>query len=147
MVALTIDNNNIQVPEGTTILEAARKIGIRIPTLCACSELHHTPGACRVCVVEVERSRTLVASCVYPVTEGMRIKTNSERVRRARRCVVELLLSDHPQDCNSGSSDRRCNHVVKDEFETYPLPLTVCCSINTGGGVYTGFDRAELRVR
>jgi len=100
MVTLTIDGQEIQVPEGTTVLEAARSCGIHIPTLCAMPELHHTPGACRVCVVEVERARNLVASCVYPVAEGMKVKTNSERVRKARRAVVELLLSDHPADCN-----------------------------------------------
>jgi iron-only hydrogenase group A len=104
MITLTIDNRKVQVPEGTTIVEAAREIGVRIPTLCALPELNHTPGSCRVCVVEVERSRTLVASCVYPVAEGMKVKTNSERVRRARRTVVELLLSDHPQDCDSSPS-------------------------------------------
>ncbi len=108
MVTLTIDNREVQVPEGTTILEAAREVGIRIPTLCALPELNHTPGACRVCVVEVERSRTLVASCVYPVAEGMKVKTNSERVRRGRRAVVELLLSDHPQDCTICQKHGHC---------------------------------------
>jgi iron-only hydrogenase group A len=100
MVTLTIDNREVEAPEGATILEAARLAGIMIPTLCAYPELHHTPGACRVCVVEVERSRTLVASCVFPVAKGMKVKTNSERVRKARKRVIEFLLSDHPQDCN-----------------------------------------------
>ncbi|RJP66492.1 MAG: 4Fe-4S dicluster domain-containing protein [Candidatus Abyssobacteria bacterium SURF_17] len=108
MVTLTIDNCKVQVPDGTTILEAARTAGIRIPTLCALPELNHTPGACRVCVVEVDRSRTLVASCVYPVAEGMKVKTNSERVRRARRSVVEFLLSDHPADCNICQKHEHC---------------------------------------
>ncbi len=100
MVTLTIDDQEVQVPEGTTILEAARSIGINIPTLCSMPEINHYPGACRVCVVEVDRVRNLVASCVYPVAKGMKVKTNSERVRRARKSVVEFLLSDHPQDCN-----------------------------------------------
>jgi iron-only hydrogenase group A len=100
MVTLTIDNRQVEVPDGATILEAAKSAGIMIPTLCAYPELHHTPGACRVCVVEVERSRTLVASCVFPVANGMKVKTNSERVRKARKRVIEFLLSDHPQDCN-----------------------------------------------
>ncbi|MBI4832747.1 MAG: iron hydrogenase small subunit [Candidatus Lindowbacteria bacterium] len=108
MVTLTIDNCKAKVPDGATILEAARSIGIRIPTLCALQELNHTPGACRVCVVEIERSRTLVASCVYPVAEGMKVRTNSERVRRARRSVVEFLLSDHPQDCNICQKHEHC---------------------------------------
>ncbi len=108
MVNLTIDNQKMQVPEGTTILEAAQKIGIQIPTLCAHLELKHTPGACRVCMVEVDRSRTLVASCVYPVSEGMKVKTNSERVRRSRETVIELLLSDHPQDCTICQKNGHC---------------------------------------
>ncbi|MBU3915281.1 [FeFe] hydrogenase, group A, partial [bacterium] len=83
-----------------TILEAAKKIGVSIPTLCTLPEIHHAPGACRVCIVEVARSRTLVASCVYPVAAGMKVKTNSSRVIKARRDIVEFLLSDHPQDCN-----------------------------------------------
>jgi ferredoxin len=96
MVALTIDNLAVEVPEGTTILEAARSVGIHIPSLCTIPEIHHSPGACRVCVVEVDRARTLVASCVYPVANGMKVKTNSRRVREARERVIEFLLSDHP---------------------------------------------------
>jgi iron-only hydrogenase group A len=108
MVTLTIDNRQVQVPEGTTILEAAHTIGVHIPTLCAMPELHRTPGACRVCVVEVERSRTLVASCVYPVANGMKVYTNTERVRRARQDVIEFLLSDHPQDCTICQKHGHC---------------------------------------
>jgi len=108
MVTLTIDTQKVQVPAGTTILEAARKIGVNIPTLCANTEINHTPGACRVCVVEVERSRTLVASCVYPVAEGMKVKTNSTRVRKARETVMEFLLSDHPQDCTVCQKNQNC---------------------------------------
>ena len=100
MVALTIDNLTVEVPEGTTILEAANSVGIQIPSLCTLPEIHHNPGACRVCMVEVDRARTLVASCVYPAANGMKVKTNSRRVREARQRVIEFLLSDHPQDCN-----------------------------------------------
>jgi len=127
MVTLTIDNHEVKVPEGTTILEAAGEIGIRIPTLCAMPEINHTPGACRVCVVEIERSRTLVASCVYPVGEGMKVKTNSERVRRARRSVVEFLLSDHPQDCNICQKNGHCELQAVAELvgvRTIRVPLT-----------------------
>lgn len=100
MVNLTIDGRQVAVEQGTTILQAARTIGIEIPSLCALHEIGHTPGSCRVCVVEVDRARSLVASCVYPVAEGMKVKTNTARVRRARKTVVEFLLSDHPTDCN-----------------------------------------------
>jgi len=109
MVKLTIDNREVEVPDGTTVLEAARKAGVYIPTLCAYAELHHFPGACRVCLVEVDRARSLVASCVYPVAPGMKVKTNSERVRRARMAVVELLLSDHPWECNICQKNGACD--------------------------------------
>ena len=91
LINLTIDNTKVQVEPGTTILEAARKIGIKIPTLCAWTEIHHTPGACRVCLTEVDGQRSLIASCVFPVNEGMVVHTNTERVRMARKMVVELL--------------------------------------------------------
>jgi iron-only hydrogenase group A len=99
-VNLTIDNLQVQVAPGTTILEAAKQVGIRIPTLCAWREIGHTPGACRVCLTEVEGQRSLVASCVFPVTEGMVVRTNTDRVRAARKMVVEMLLANHPTECN-----------------------------------------------
>ncbi len=108
MITLSIDNREVSVPDGTTILEAAKSLGIHIPTLCACAEIKHTPGACRICLVEVERSRTLVASCVYPVAAGMKVKTNTERVRKARRTMMELLLSDHPQECTICQKEGDC---------------------------------------
>lgn len=98
----------MEVEEGITILEAAKSAGIKIPTLCAWTEIEHTPGACRVCVTEVEGQRSLVASCVFPVDDGMVIRTNSERVRQARKMVVELLLSDHPAECNSCVRSGNC---------------------------------------
>lgn len=99
-VTVTINNIKIEIEEGSTILEAAQSAGISIPTLCAWPEIGHTPGACRVCVSEVEGMPSLVASCVYPVRDGMVVHTNTERVRNARRMVVELLLADHPPECN-----------------------------------------------
>ena len=99
-VTVTINNIKIEIEEGSTILEAAQSAGISIPTLCAWPEIGHTPGACRVCVTEVEGMPSLVASCVYPVRDGMVVHTNTERVRNARRMVVELLLADHPPECN-----------------------------------------------
>jgi NADH-quinone oxidoreductase subunit G len=100
LVTLTIDDKKVSVEAGTTILEAAKKIGIKIPTLCAWPEINHRPGACRVCMTEVNGQRSLIASCVFPASEGMVVKTNTERVRMARKMVVELLLSNHPAECN-----------------------------------------------
>jgi NADP-reducing hydrogenase subunit HndD len=104
MVQLTINNQPVEVPEGTTILHAARKMGVRIPTLCYVERLQAI-GACRVCVVEIEGMINLASSCAMPVTQGMKVHTNTRRVREARRLVVELLLSEHDGDCQT--CDRR----------------------------------------
>ncbi|HHY46754.1 MAG TPA: 2Fe-2S iron-sulfur cluster binding domain-containing protein [Firmicutes bacterium] len=106
-VKLTIDGREIEAEQGSTVLEAARQAGIDIPTLCYHPAVGPS-GACRVCVVEVERAKTLVASCVYPVAEGLVVKTNSARVRNARKTVVELLISTHPQDCLCCDRNGRC---------------------------------------
>lgn len=98
MYQITIDNLQTEVEPGTTILEAARTLQIDIPTLCYLE--HYEPlGACRLCLVEVEGAKNLVASCSTPVRDGMKAKTNSARVRDARRTVIELLLSEHEGDC------------------------------------------------
>ena len=103
MINLTIDNKPIQVPEGTTILKAARMNGIDIPTLCYFEldgmKFENKPGGCRVCVVEVKGRRNLAPACATDVMEGMEVLTHSARVINARKTVVELILSDHPNDC------------------------------------------------
>ncbi|MDX9746118.1 MAG: NADH-dependent [FeFe] hydrogenase, group A6 [Syntrophales bacterium] len=108
LVNLKIDNIDVQAKAGTTILQAARQVGIVIPTLCAWTEINHTPGACRVCMVEVDGQRSLIAACVFPVGEGMVVRTNSARVRTARKMVVELLLSNHPLECNYCNRNGNC---------------------------------------
>jgi NADH dehydrogenase/NADH:ubiquinone oxidoreductase subunit G len=97
-VRVTINGTQMSGREGMTILELARENGIDIPTLCYISELSPT-GACRVCVVEVEGSRTLVGSCHTPITEGMVIYTDSPRVLETRKIIVELLLASHCGSC------------------------------------------------
>lgn len=98
MVRLTIDGRTVQVPEGTTILEAARWLGIRIPTLCHVEGLEAS-ASCFVCAVQVEGRRTLAPACGMPVADGMRVTTESPEVRSARKTALELLLSDHAGDC------------------------------------------------
>ena len=107
MVNLTINGKAVSVPEGTTILEAAQSIGIRIPTLCYLKDINAI-GACRVCVCEVKGARSLVASCVYPVAEGMEVTTNSKRVMDSRKTTVELILSDHDKECLSCVRSQNC---------------------------------------
>jgi NADH dehydrogenase/NADH:ubiquinone oxidoreductase subunit G len=97
-IKVTINGSRVSGREGMTILELAQENGIDIPTLCHSAELSPI-GACRVCVVEVEGSRTLVGSCYTPITEGMVIHTHSPKVLKARRVTVELLLSSHCGSC------------------------------------------------
>jgi predicted molibdopterin-dependent oxidoreductase YjgC len=97
-VTFTINSKTIEAEEGQTVLKAAQAVGIPIPTLCYHRDLTPT-GNCRICVVEIEKQRFLQAACVFPVTEGMVVRTQSERVIRSRRRTLELMLANHPQDC------------------------------------------------
>ena len=107
MINLKINNIPVCVPEGSTILEAARSIGIKIPTLCHMKELSEL-GACRVCVVEVKGMKSLVAACEYPAMEGMEVQTSTKRVFSSRKTTIELILSDHRKDCLSCERNTNC---------------------------------------
>lgn len=97
-IKVTVDNITVTVPEGSTLLDAAHKAGIDIPTLCYLREINEI-GACRMCVCEVEGARALVAACVFPCTDGMVAHTNTEKIKEYRRKTLQLILSDHDQDC------------------------------------------------
>jgi len=120
-VSLWIDGRETFVEEGTTILEAARKIGIDIPHLCH-EERLSPPSSCRLCLVEVKGVENLVASCSYPVREGMEVKTSTERVKRARRLIMELIISNHPLDCMTCEKSGDCR------LEKYAYELGVSSS-------------------
>ncbi|MHB1456106.1 MAG: NADH-dependent [FeFe] hydrogenase, group A6 [Armatimonadota bacterium] len=107
MINLTIDGKPVSVPEGTSIMKAAETIGVKVPRLCYHPRLS-IEGACRVCVVEVEGIRSLVASCAYPVADGMNIKTITPEIREIRRDIVELLIDNHPMDCQCCERDGNC---------------------------------------
>ena len=98
MINLTIDGIEVEVNKGDYILDAAKKAHVHIPTLCNVEGLSPT-GACRMCVVELEDSGRIVTSCSFPAEEGMKVMTNSPKIRRARKTIVELLLANHPDDC------------------------------------------------
>ena len=106
-ITLKIDNREISVPKGTTILEAARELGIDIPTLCYMNLkdlcIKNAPASCRICVVEVDGRKNLAPSCATRCENGMNVHTNTMRVLNARRTVLELMLSDHPSDCQTNS--------------------------------------------
>jgi len=106
-VSVEIDGIEAKVPMGATILKAAEQVGIRIPTLCHHEDLC-VAGVCRICVVEVEGQRTLQAACAYPVTQPIKIKTHSPKVRRARRHILDLLLSKHYGECYTCARNNNC---------------------------------------
>lgn len=107
MAQITINGKAIEARDGMTILEAAAEHNIKIPNLCYLKDKHKI-GSCRICVVEVEGAKGLQASCVTQVANGMVIHTNSARVRRARKVLYELILSDHPKDCLNCGRNRHC---------------------------------------
>ena len=124
LINLSIDGKEIQVPQGTTILEAARKAGIDIPTLCFLKEINEV-GDCRMCIVEVEGRRGFTTSCITKAEEGMVVHTNTKELQESRKVVLDLILSNHKIDCltcvRSGNCElqelaRRFN-VTKIEFE------------------------------
>ncbi len=132
MVNLKINNIPVTVPAGSTILQAAKSANIEIPTLCYLKDVNCI-GACRICIVEIKGRGTLVASCVYPVEEGMEVLTNTPKVRSSRKTTLELLLSNHRKKCLSCVKSNNCElqrlaleyGVDEDRFptdENYPEP-------------------------
>ena len=125
MVNLTIDGIKVSVPEGSTILQAAKEVGVKIPTLC-----HHPDQAvkanCRVCVCEVEGNRLLAAACAQPVMEGMVIKTRTPKVIEARKTILELILAHHPQDCLNCIRNGNCElQDLANEYFIRDNPFTL----------------------
>ena len=106
-INITIDGQSMQVPADYTVLQAAKDAGIKIPTLCYLKGINEI-GACRMCLVEIKGARALQASCVYPVSEGLDIKTNSPAVRRARKSNLELILSNHDRKCLTCARNTTC---------------------------------------
>lgn len=128
MVTLTIDNHNVEVPQGTTILEAAERLNVYIPTLC-----HHeslTPyGGCRLCVVEVTQNgmTNLTSSCTRKVEKGLRVKTTTERVRKVRRLVLELLLAEAPEAQSVKDLAREMGITLPERLKSREDDLCILC--------------------
>lgn len=123
MVNLKINGQDVTVPAGTTVLEAARQVGIEIPTLCYLKDLSKT-GSCRMCLVEIKGGRALQASCVYPVAEGIEVYTNTPKVRNARKAVLELLLSNHDRKCLTCVRNRNCElQALADDLGVGEIPF------------------------
>ena len=107
LVTLTINDKTIQAEEGTTIFEAAKHNNILIPHFCYLENVHQI-GSCRICVVEVEGAKNLMASCVTEVKEGMIVHSNTSKVRKVRKVLYELILSDHPKECLGCHRNQNC---------------------------------------
>ncbi|MDK2866200.1 MAG: NADP-reducing hydrogenase subunit HndD [Clostridiales bacterium] len=140
-VTITINGNQYAVPSNLTVLEAARTVGIDIPTLCFLKDINEV-GACRVCVVEVEGARALQASCVLPVREGMVVKTNNQRVRNARKTTVELILANHNRECTTCVRSKNC------ELQSVSEELGIRDIRYTGAkreGKYDNFSHSIIR--
>ena len=107
LVTLTIDGQQVTVPEGTSLMRAAMETGVQVPKLCA-TDMMDAFGSCRLCVVEVEGRNGTPASCTTPVAEGMKVKTQTERLKAIRKGVMELYISDHPLDCLTCAANGDC---------------------------------------
>jgi NADP-reducing hydrogenase subunit HndD len=124
-VTATINGEQVIVPAGTTILEAAKQVGFKIPTLCHHPDLKPR-ATCRLCLVEVKGQRRLQTACNTPVREGNEIITNSLEVREARRIMLELILADHPQDCLKCTRNQNCElQKLADEYQIRENPFVV----------------------
>lgn len=151
-VNLTINGRAIQAKEGQSLLDAAWANGISIPTLCHHPDLAPV-GACRLCVVEVEKMRGLIASCTLPVGEGMVVHTDTPKVVEERRFVLEMLLTDHPNDCMTCEQDGDCE--LQTHVYEYQVPWTdhkgkrhsYTAGADPNPFVYTDFNKCILCTR
>ncbi|MCX7045962.1 MAG: NADH-dependent [FeFe] hydrogenase, group A6 [Candidatus Sumerlaeota bacterium] len=135
MPTLSINNIPVSVENGETVLDAAKKVGVKIPTMCYLEGVQCL-GACRVCLVEIEGARTLVASCSMPASDDMKVFTNTRRVRDARRTVVELLLSEHAGECQTCRRSNNC------ELQTLAFELAITEQSYKGETTKTGMDES-----
>jgi len=125
VINVTIDGIKTSVPEGSSILKAAETIGVKIPTLCNHPD-QAVKGNCRVCVCEVEGNRLLAAACVSPVYEGMTVKTRTPKVVEARKTILELILSNHPQDCLNCIRNQNCElQTLAEEYFIRDNPFSM----------------------
>ena len=147
MVRLTIDGRSVEVPEGTTILQAARQAGVAIPTLCYLEGLNEV-GACRVCVVEVEGLDRLVSSCNTEVHDAMVVRTNSPRVRRARRTNVELILSQHDCTCPTCVRSGTCElQKLANDLNILGVPFAQTVASSAPRAADSGFPLVRNRAK
>lgn len=141
-VHVTIDGIQVYVPGSYTVLEAAKEINIHIPTLCFLKDVSEI-GCCRMCLVEVEGVRSLQAACVYPVKDGMKVKTHTPEIMKIRKKNLELILSNHPARCQSCTRTNSCElqnladtlDANFENYRSYQEPLTVDLPLAIDDGI------------
>ncbi|MFZ7134266.1 MAG: NADH-dependent [FeFe] hydrogenase, group A6 [Eubacteriales bacterium] len=148
MVNVTINNRKIQVEEGMTILQAAKQNGINIPHLCYLQDVHEC-GSCRICVVEVEGAKSLQASCITKVMDNMVVRTNTEKVRKTRKMLYELILSDHRKDCLSCVRNQNCElqelgEIIQIEEERFNGAYSKTCVDSTNPAIERDMSKCIL---
>lgn len=122
-VNLTIDGIKVEAEQGETVLSAARRADIHIPTLCYLKEINEI-GACRLCIVDIEGQRNLQPACVFPVSDGMEVKTSTNQLREARKNILKLLLSNHDRECLSCFRNKSCElQNLAEEFNIDTVPF------------------------
>ncbi|MCL2853917.1 MAG: NADH-dependent [FeFe] hydrogenase, group A6 [Defluviitaleaceae bacterium] len=141
-VNLMIDNIKVEAVEGDTILQAAKSVGVEIPTLCFLKDMNEV-GACRVCLVEVEGARSLLAACVQQVSEGMVVHTKTQKVRDARKSTVELILSNHNRECLTCERNRKCE--LQYIAEGLGISEIYFDGEKTAGGIYDDASPSVVR--
>ena len=141
-INLTIDNIPVETVEGDTILHAAKLAGVEIPTLCYMRGINEA-GACRVCVVEIEGARSLQAACVHTAAEGMVVRTNTTKVRNARKSTVELILSNHDRECLTCERNRKCE--LQYIAEGLGISEIYFDGEKTAGGIYDDASPSVVR--
>jgi len=140
-VTVYVNGKEVKVPENITVLEACEKAGVDVPTLCHHPRLGESIGACRVCVVEIEGMKNLQPACVTKVRDGMKIKTHTERVKKAVKFNLALLLSEHPNDCMTCEANGRCEFQdLIYEYEVEPI-----FGYGSGEGIYDASSPAIVR--
>jgi formate dehydrogenase major subunit len=140
-VALTIDGRAVTVPAGTSIMRAAMEMGTQIPKLCA-TDMVEAFGSCRLCLVEIEGRAGTPASCTTPVAPGMVVRTQTERLKRLRKGVMELYISDHPLDCLTCAANGDCE--LQDMAGA--VDCATCATVTMGRSIRTQARTSPIRI-
>jgi NADH-quinone oxidoreductase subunit G len=137
-VNITVDGKKVTAPAGTLLIEACKTVGIEVPSFCYYPNLS-LQGACRMCLVKVEKMPKLQTACTTVITEGMLVTSDSDEIKQARKSMVELLLGNHPLDCPVCDAGGECELVSRGLFRSAALHsvLSLCACVRRGNGCFS----------